>query len=190
MQLLTGVEASKLSMAELQKMVKPVFKAARQRVDRMMKSEQIKMSYSPALRSAQQSRPRGQISLFESRGKTRNELLMEYTRAKNFLQDATSTVKGTKDYMKSINEALRNRTNIAGLNEHDVMKMLEAFDKLTDNNPWVENERFKYEVFEALSNQISKDPTGSVAEITGRVENMLDDIYKANMEEDSFYDIF
>lgn len=190
MQLLTGVEAASLSMAELQKMVKPVFKAARQRADRMMKSEQIKMSYSPALRAAQQSRPRGQVSLFESLRKTRNELLMEYTRAKNFLQDTTSTVKGTIDYMKSINEALKNRTDIAGLNVNDTMKMLEAFDKLTEVNSWVENQRFKYEVFEALSDQISKDPSGSVEDITNRVEGMLEDIYRANVEEDDFYDVF
>ena len=190
MVLLTGREAANMTMKELRAMVKPVFKAARQCANRMFKSDKIEMGYSPALRAAQKSKPTGQVSLFESRGKTRNELLMEYARAKAFLSDETSTVKGTMKYVNSITEAMNNKANISGLDNVKTMEMLKVLDKLSEEHAWVENIRFKYEVFEAIKNEMEKDQTQTADEVVTNVENMLDRIYQANVGSDEFYDVF
>lgn len=191
-ELISGVEASKLSFEDLQKLVKPIFKSARQRAERMFKSEKISTTMSPALRGAINSRPRGQVSLFESRRKSRDELLMEYARARHFLTDETSTVKGTMQYVKSVNEALKKQANIQGLDEKGTLDMLKIFDELeeNDNNAWIANQRFKYELFEAISAEMVKDKDANASEIIERVQNILDDIYTSKIQEDEFYEIF
>ena len=148
---MTGTQAAAMSYEDLKKAVKPILKEARQRASRMMKSEKIKMSDSPALRAAMESRPTGQISLFEAKGKNRNQLLMEYIRAKTFLESKTSTVKGTTSYLKEVTKKINESIEGTDLDVDETKTMLEVFDKLKKEESWVTNQLFKYDIFEAIN---------------------------------------
>lgn len=189
-------EAVKMNYAELQKIVTAAAREARKRADRIFKSEQIFGSDSPAIRKAQSSKPRGQASLFESRGKNRNQLLREYRRIKDFVEDTTSTVKGTQAFYKKITEKVQEQfkkldeeENSGGTKQekqedkkynwstNDTRKMFKIFTRLQQENPWVNDLLFKYHVLDMISSNIKSDPNMSMDDLFTKADGMLDDVY-------------
>lgn len=165
---------------ELRAIVAAEARKARKRANRILKSEGLYTS--PALARARKSKAQGQISLFETRGKNVNQLRREYKRIKNFMEDETSTVSGTKKFYKKAAEKLSEATS-DNFNEEEVENVFSIFDKLEENNSWIANSRFKYEVFTAINDQISaKDDETTKQDIIDNVSDMLDRIYQENMD--------
>lgn len=191
-------KAVKMNYAQLQKIVTTAAREARKRSERIFKSKKIVGSESPAIRRAQESRPRGQVSLFESRGKNRNQLLAEYKRIKEFMQDPTSTVAGTKSFYKDITKKMQDRFEQIEQeqqtqqekqdhkwNEFDTIKMLKTLNKLKKENAWVTNIQFKYEVMNMIRDNIMENPDISPDDLLSKAESMLDDVYMQVL--DSYY---
>lgn len=190
-------EAVKMNYAQLQKIVTAAAREARKRADRIFKSKTIVGSESPAIRRAQASRPRGQVSLFESRGKNRNQLLQEYRRIKDFMEDPTSTVAGTRNFYKDITEKMQDRFEQEQQeqqekqkqehkwDEFDTIKMLKTLNKLKKENAWVGNVQFKYEVMNMIRDNINQNPEISPDDLLSKAESMLDDVYMKVL--DSYY---
>lgn len=194
-------KAVKMNYAELQKIVTAAAREARKRADRIFKSEQIYGSDSPAIRKAQSSKPRGQASLFESRGKNRNQLLREYRRIKDFMEDPTSTVKGTQAFYKKITEKVQeqfkkiNEDTSGGTEEErredkksnwstdDTRKMFKIFTRLQQENPWVNDVLFKYHVLEMITDNMKSNPEMSMDDLFTKAESMLDDVYVKVMQQ-------
>ncbi len=192
-------KAVKMNYAELKEIVTAAAREARKRANRIFKSKTINASESPAIRRVQESRPRGQVSLFESRGKNRNQLLQEYKRIKNFMEDPTSTVKGTQAFYKDITEKVQEQfkkiheEDTTGSREKqtkeekerekykwstdDSKRMFKIFSRLKKENPWVNDVLFKYHVLEMVANNIKSDPDISIDELFAKAESMLDDVY-------------
>lgn len=165
---------------ELRAIVAAEARKARKRATRILKSEDLYTS--PALARARKSKSLGQISLFETRGKNVNQLRREYKRIKNFMEDETSTVSGTKKFYKKAAEKLSEATS-DNFNEEEVENVFSIFDELEENNSWISNSRFKYEVFTAINDQISaKDDETTKQNIIDNVSDMLDRIYQENMD--------
>lgn len=194
-------KAVKMNYAELQKIVTAAAREARKRADRIFKSKQIYGSDSPAIRKAQSSKPRGQVSLFESRGKNRNQLLREYRRIKDFMEDPTSTVKGTQAFYKKITEKVQeqfkkiNEDTSGGTEEErqedkkynwstdDTRKMFKIFTRLQQENPWVNDVLFKYHVLEMITDNMKSNPDMSMDDLFTKAESMLDDVYVKVMQQ-------
>lgn len=183
-------EAVKMNYAQLQKIVTAAAREARKRADRIFKSKTIVGSESPAIRRAQESRPRGQVSLFESRGKNRNQLLREYRRIKDFMVDPTSTVAGTRNFYKDITQKMKDRFEQIDQEQQeqqekqdhkwdvfDTIKMLKTLNKLKKENAWVGNIQFKYHVMDMIKENIMADPEISSDDLLSKAESMLDDVY-------------
>ena len=165
---------------ELRPLVAAEAKKARKRANRILKSEDLYTS--PALARAKKSKTPRQISLFETRGKNLNQLRREYKRIKNFMEDETSTVSGTKKFYKKAAEKLSEATS-DNFSEEDVEDVFTIFNELEENNSWIANSRFKYEVFTAINDQIAyKDDKTTKQDIIDNVSDMLDRIYQENMD--------
>lgn len=178
--MLTMAEIMRMSKAQLRPLVAMEAKKARKRANRILKTEDLYTS--PALRQARKSRPKGQAALFESRGKSLNQLRKEYKRIKNFMEDATSTVKGTRKFYEDAAKNLSAATS-DNFDADSIQTVFNIFDKLEDDNAWISRARFKYEIFEAINDQISQmDSMTSTEEIINNLSGMIERMYKENID--------
>lgn len=176
----TMAEIMRMSEAELRPIVAKEAKKARKRADRIFRSEDLYTS--PAISRARKSKPRVQAALFETKGKSLNQLRREYKRIKNFMEDKTSTIKGTKKFYKNAADKLSEATS-DNFDEDTIKDVFDIFGKLEDNNAWIANARFKYEVFEAINDQVQQaDDKTSRQDIINNLNTLLDDIYEENMD--------
>lgn len=90
----------KMKRNELSKQLQPTIDAANKRIQRLQNMKTL----SPALNSVMESGGK-----FSFRGKSRNELLKEASRAITFINMKTSTVSGAKDFEKSFAAKLSNK---------------------------------------------------------------------------------
>ena len=84
---------------------------------------------------------------FSIKGKSNDELINEFIRAKNFLRSKTSSIQGYKKIVKGIEKQLKN----AGLEEGSTATELMAnaysiYDVLAEFNPSIKNQRDKYKI--------------------------------------------
>ena len=84
---------------------------------------------------------------FSVKGKSENELINEFIRAKNFLKSKTSSIQGYKKIVKGIENQLKK----AGLDEGSTATELMAnaysiYDVLAEFNPSIKNQRDKYKI--------------------------------------------
>lgn len=176
--MVTMEKAVKMRKPKLLEMVKAEARKARKRYSRLLKAEGIFIS--PALAKAKKSKPKDQQALFEVKGKSRQELLQEYKRIKEFMENETSTVKGTRKFYKEAAQAISAEMESEAQPE-DLDKMFKVLSELKEKESWVTNITYKYEVFQAINAQIALNNKATVSDITARVEPMLDSIYKANL---------
>lgn len=113
-----------LSRAEVYKQVKPTIDAANKRLKRLQGLENL----SPALNSAMQSGGK-----FSIKGKTRNEVLKEASRALSFINMKTSTVSGAKQFEKNFAAKLSNKSK--NITNDQRKTLFDSFRKLQQISP-------------------------------------------------------
>ena len=96
-------EFSHLSKTELRQVVSRLADAANKRLKRLSKSDVVSPAYMDALENG---------SKFSTRGKSEIELQIEFRRVSNFLQDKTSTIKGSCEYMEETRQKLKDAFGI------------------------------------------------------------------------------
>ena len=133
---------------------------------------------SPAVSGLQRSG--GKIT---AKGKTINELRAEYVRAKNFLQAETSTIKGYKAFRDDTIKSL-NIEGVEDLSEKQFTKLWQAYEKLKDMSPEVNDKKFKYTVIREIADEMLSDGRISSSRIAERVQTRLSNIYEENAEND------
>ena len=174
-------DAIRMTKKQLQSVVGKFARQARKRANRLLQKE--KVFTSPALAGARKTKPQGQQALFEIRGKSRQQLLKEYKRIKNFMESETSTVRGTEKFYKKTAEDI-SAGGYTDVEPESLDKMFRVFAQLRDTDPWVSNVQYKYDVFEAIQKEMQlADASGrgkSIEDITERVQGMLDAISAAN----------
>ena len=164
---------AKMNDKELRKAARGVLKAARQRAERMMKSEKMKDRYSPALEGAKATKAVGQVALFESQGKTRNQLLREIKRAKTFVEGRTSSVSGTIAYEKDVSQKLQEALG-REITIDTVRKLWPAYERIKQNNRWVADRQFKYQVVDQVASMVEQGM--SQTEIINSFGSIMDNL--------------
>lgn len=178
--LVSMFDAVRMTKKQLQSVVGKFARQARKRANRLLQKE--KVFTSPALAGARKTKPKGQQALFEIRGKSRQELLKEYKRIKNFMESETSTVRGTEKFYEKAAEDI-SAGGYTDVEPQSLDKMFRIFAQLRETDPWVSNAQYKYEVFDAIQKEMqlaeSSGRGKSIEDITARVEGMLDAISAA-----------
>lgn len=116
---------SKLSFQEKQSAVSAIAREARERVNDLRNLEKDSGIKSPSLASFEKWRDESGKGNYSARYKSEDELIDEMAAAKEFLNNATSTVEGTKDYFDTMAEEL----GIEGLSGKELSDFGETFRK-------------------------------------------------------------
>lgn len=111
-----------MNKAEIKAITQVMASAMNKRIKRVENSG----IYSPAVDAVMKSGGK-----FSTAGKTRNQLISELTRARNFANAKTSTVKGAKKVRSEEKERLGGRE----FSENERVALYEAFRKLKEMNP-------------------------------------------------------
>ena len=114
----------KMKRDELAKQLQPTIDAANKRLKRLQGLENL----SPALNSAMQSGGK-----FSIKGKTRNEVLKEASRALSFINMKTSTVSGAKQFEKNFAAKLSNKSK--NITNDQRKTLFDSFRKLQQISP-------------------------------------------------------
>ena len=115
---------SSMKRGDLIKQMQPTIDAANKRLKRLQGMETL----SPALNSVMQSG--GKFSL---KGKTRNEILKESSRALSFVNMKTSTVSGAKQFEKNFAAKLSNKSK--NITNDQRKTLFDSFRKLQQISP-------------------------------------------------------
>ena len=157
---------NKLNTSDLRKVVGRLVSAGNKR----LRSFERAGERSPATRHVAKSG-----GSFSTKGKDLNALRSEYTRAKNFMQAKTGTLKGWKQVKKE---------TIASLKKHGV-EMTEsqfddvwtAYEDLKELSPEVSNRGLKYSVLKDVADMVT-DTNKSADEIAMALNENLSRIYE------------
>lgn len=110
-----------LSTESLKMHVSRLISTANKRLKRLKTSS----PNSPALRSFEELG----INKFSIRNKDYSQIMKTYAQVRRFLTHKTSTVKGSKEYFKSVRQELRKHGYKGTLEEGQINRLFEAFHK-------------------------------------------------------------
>ena len=117
-------DVSKLKRSELIQKLQPTIDAANKRLKRLQNMNTL----SPALNSAMESGGK-----FAIKGKSRNEVLKEASRAIAFINMKTSTVSGSKSFEANFQKKLSNKAK--GITNEQRKVLFDSFRKLQQISP-------------------------------------------------------
>lgn len=157
---------NKLSVSELRQVVSRLASAGNKRLKNFEKSGED----SPSVRYIKRSGGK-----FSTRGKDLNALRSEYSRARNFFQSSTSTLKGWKNVKKqTISKLEKYGINVTS-SQFDTL--WRAYEELKEVSPEVSTRSLKYRTLQEISN-IMDDDVKDVDTIISRMQESLDEIYE------------
>ncbi len=161
---------NRLTAGELRQVTGRLVSAGNKRIRNLERQE----NSSPALRAVNRSGGK-----FSTRGKNFSQLKSEFARAKNFLQQKTSTVKG----WKKVKQETRNKLGIEGINFTDNQwdNFWKTYNKLKELNPDVELDSIKYNVFKTISTRII-DKNETPESIAIAMNKEVNNLYEWNKE--------
>lgn len=187
---LTGVELRKMNRSELSKIVSTLASAGNKRIVRLEKAGQ------PITQT---------VRKFSVAGKTKNELMKEFTRVKNFMQSETQSLRGQKDIARRVSRTLAERTMGKSADSlergenitykkimHAYKDMLSgsyrgtsnkttfwrAYERLKERNPIIAQKGYKYKILEWQAQIMINSPSISTARLSDRMQKIFDDLYK------------
>lgn len=159
-------EFNKLSMSDLRKVTGRLVSAGNKRLRSFEKANESSPAYREVARSG---------GSFSTKGKDLNALRSEFTRAKNFLQSNTGTIRGwTETKKNTIRELKKQGVNIS---ENDFNNLWSAYEDLKELSPEVANRALKYSTLSEIANRV-KDGNLSPEEIAQKVNSKLSEIYE------------
>ena len=178
-------DISSMSIEELNAMDRPTLakavsrlaSAANKRLKRFEGSE----LESPATKSVEKSGGK-----FGTRGKTLNQLRSEFIRAKNFLGNKTSTIKGYKQFKKDFFDRVEAKTDIRKeLSDSELNRYWDIYSKCANLQPFVEGrpklQKIVFDIFIKHQDEDSED-------ILTRVQQKFDIWYKEQQEIENEFD--
>lgn len=125
----------------------------------------------------------GKVSV---KGKSEDELLSEFYRARQFLNAKTSTRTGWKNVEKGVEKAIQ---DIEKINIHKGMKYNELigkafayYDTLKEVDPSLVMNRDKYKVAEYIADLIYQNDDMNISDIMNRATQYIMDTYEAEQE--------
>lgn len=125
----------------------------------------------------------GKVSV---KGKSEDELLNEFYRARQFLNAKTSTRTGWKNVEKGVEKAIK---DIEKINIHKGMKYNELigkafayYDTLKEVDPSLVMNRDKYKVAEYIADLIYQNDDMNISDIMNRATQYIMDTYEAEQE--------
>lgn len=166
---------------DLAQTVSRLASAANKRIKRLTESGIDKLS--PAVYSAQKrtkgKTTRSRIPQFSVKGKNVNELRAEFLRAQNFLSSKTSTVSGTRAYIKSMGDIIKKNPTKA--EKKRIGEFYEALHKLKESDPAFFEDSLKYKsALEELKKSYHKGM--SIDDMYNSVNAKMTQIYEREQE--------
>lgn len=167
-----GEAFNKLNESDLRKVTGRLVSAGNKRLRTFEKRGEV----SPATRFISNSGGK-----FSTKGKNLNALRAEFTRARNFMQSQTGTIKGWKQTKnKAINEMKKRGVDVPPDKFDNFWKI---YEKLKELDPNIASKTMKYTVLEQIKDMLIEhdDPAG----ITNRLYNRLEEIYEEQAEREN-----
>lgn len=191
---LSGKELKEFSRADMAKVVSSIASAANKRIDRLEKAGQ------PITDT---------VTRFSVAGKSRNELLKEFRRVKDFMQAETLSLRGQKITADKVSRGLASSLVGEGSGKEFKKKLKEvrevlggtevsdrrttfwsAYERLKETNPIIANKQYKYKVLGEQIKIMRDNPDISVSELHARMEADISKIYETVQEEETPADVF
>lgn len=165
-----------LSRKELAYMVSTISSAANKRIDRLSKAGQ------PI---------EDTVNRFSVAGKNRNELLQEFARAKDFMNNQRMSLQGQRQIKAETARKLADQIPDIGRKEmSDFLsdkgrfdKFWKAYDRLTELRPIAAEKSYKYKILAQLKNVMVQNPNLSKGWLARRMEKIVDQTYMDIQEE-------
>ena len=178
-------DISNMSIEELNAMDRPTLAKAVSRLasaanKRLKRFEGFELE-SPATKSVEKSGGK-----FGTRGKTLNQLRSEFIRAKNFLGNKTSTIKGYKQFKKDFFDRVEAKTDVRKeLSDSELNRYWDIYSKCANLQPFVEGspklQKIVFDIFIKHQDEDSED-------ILTRVQQKFDIWYKEQQEIENEFD--
>lgn len=127
-------EFSHLSKSGLRQAVSRLADAANKRLKRLSKSDVVSPAYMEVLDNGNK---------FSTRGKSEIELQIEFRRVSNFLQDKTSTIKGSREYMEETRKNLKDAFGIE-INKSDFAELIKEYGRIINESPDYQSRALRY----------------------------------------------
>lgn len=192
---LTGVDLRKMTRSELSKIVSTLASAGNKRIVRLEKAGQ------PITQA---------VRKFSVAGKTKNELMKEFTRVKNFMNAKTQSLSGQREIAREVSRGLAERTLGKKsdalergektkfkkiMREYDQMlsgsyrgtnnktTFWRAYERLKERNPIIAQKGYKYKILEKQAQIMRNAPSISTARLTDRMQKVFDEMYIEDQNE-------
>lgn len=162
----------RLNAKELRQITSRLASAANKRITNFQKTGED----SPALTDVMESGGK-----FSVRGKNLGELRKEFTRAKGFLEQKTSTVTEWRKVRSKTISTLGKKYGIK-VSKEQFDKFFKVYNKLRKEDHSIADRQMRYAVFAKLSETVTDDPEKSIDELTVDMMERLTEIYEENME--------
>lgn len=168
-----------LTRSELSRVVSRLASAGNKRVKRLMKANDVT---SPALFGLSRT---GNFK-FSVKGKNTQQLLKEFLRVKQFLEQETSTVKGARKVQEQVIRTLKREHNISITNEQ-YSQFFRMYEKLKEINPAVGDKLMKYNVLDEIAQRM--DYSSDLNDVFASMLEDLEKIYEESVNKYNDYDI-
>lgn len=163
---------NKLNAKELRQITSRLSSAANKRIVNFQKSGED----SPALSDVMQSGGK-----FSVRGKNLGELRKEFTRAKGFLEQKTSTVTEWKKVRSRTIKTLEKQHGIK-VSKDQFSKFFKVYERLRKEDKSIADRQMRYLVMNTLSDVMKDNPDADIDTLTIEMMKRADEIYETNME--------
>lgn len=139
----------------------------------------------------------GRRTHFYSNQKNLNAMRSEFARAKNFLSNKTSTVRGYRSMIDKVNKGLKkNKVTVVTVdktklpynrtaerqeeinNEH----LWRAYEQLKERNPQIAEKQLKYAVLDSINKAIDEKPNRNITQLVNKIQKELDAIYQEELD--------
>lgn len=117
---------------------------------------------------------------FDSSKKTRNQLLSEFSRARDYLDAETSTIAGYRRVQRKVSRSLAKQD--VKITETQYEKFWDSYELLKETNAKVKNAGMKYKVLRHISYMIDHNKRLSAKTIARRIDGMVEEIEKEGVD--------
>lgn len=171
---------SSFTESELRKVVGRLVSAGNKRIRNLeSKTDRSSPAYLDVMKSG---------GKFSTRGKNKEELKAELTRAVNFMNAETSTARNWKRVQTHTIERIKKAVGDFSLTKDQWSDFWSAYKDLTELDPSARLDSVKYEVFKMISVAV-EDKSLSPQEIATRLQPEVQNIYERNQQiKNEFFD--
>lgn len=180
-------EFNRLNRKDLADVVGRLVSAGNKRYRRLVEAGKI----TPAVEKLRKSG-----GVLSAKGKNLNELRKEFSRAKSFLQDQTSTKRGYEKVKKETSKKLKKaaeewRKKGVNISDENVEDFIRAYEMLKEIDQAADYFMIRYEVQAELADKIEAGI--NIHDAVEQMKERIHDIYEENIweeEYDKFYEFF